>query len=202
MPKQTFKNIVQEKITTFWEEELKQSAMTSENLKYFNVEDLKLNGSPHPAVNGANTTTQAKELRPAIKMLLNDYYSYEFRPINSNNVLSPYCRLPGCKDQIENVHHVLNCPATASVRAPLLQDLRELVTNSCSNVNFDAVSQDKECLVQFLLDCSSANLATGRRVDLKDPHLLQIYTVCRKVINVTHCERIKLLRDIKDSHCN
>ena len=133
-------------------------------LKYFNVSQLKLNGRPHPAIDGATTTTLVKELRPAVKMLLNDFYSFERRSVYSNNTLSPLCRFPGCQDQVEDVQHILHCPSTAPVRTTLINQLREIISSSPSNVDLDLVFQNEEVSTQFLLDCSSDNLVVGQRV--------------------------------------
>ena len=182
--------------TPHWERELKERAITSKNMTYFNVDQLKLNGRPHPAIDGAITTTMAKELRPAVKMLLKDYYTYELRSTNSNNSLSPYCRLPGCHEQVEDIQHVLHCPATTSARVSLLNDLQEVVESASSSIDYAGISQNEEIMTQFLLDCSSQNLATGHRIDQDDHLMLEVYRICRRIINATHCMRIKLLRTI------
>ena len=134
-----------------------------------------------------------KELRPAIKMLLNDFYSFERRAAYSNNTLSPHCRFPGCQDQVEDVQHILHCPSTAPVRTTLINQLREVISSSPSNVDLDLVFQNEEVSTQFLLDCSSDNLVVGQRVLKDDPLLSDIFIINRRIINATHCERLKLL---------
>ena len=67
MSKASYKKLVNDQITKFWVTELKLKSQTK-NMKYFNVTNLTLSGRPHPAIEGACTTTLAKELRPAVKM--------------------------------------------------------------------------------------------------------------------------------------
>ena len=196
MPKTSFKKLVQDKIVAYWEQDLKERARTSTNLKYFNVDQLKLNGRPHPAIDGATTTTTAKELRPAVKMLLNDYYTFQLRSTNSNNSLSPYCRLPGCNEKVEDTQHVLHCPATSSARESLLTELRELVESASPHIDYVRLSQNEETMTQFLLDCSSHNLEPEQRIDQNYKLTMDVFKICRRIINATHCMRIKLLRTI------
>ena len=165
-------------------------------MEYFNVDQLKLNGRPHPAIDGATTTTTAKELRPAVKMLLKDYYTFQLRSTNSNNSLSPYCRLLGCNEQVEDIQHVLHCPATASARVLLLTELRELVESVSPHIDYVRLSQNEETMTQFLLDCSSQNLEPEQRIDQNYNLTMDVFKICRKIINATHCMRIKLLRTI------
>ena len=152
-------------------------------MKFFNTTNLSLRGHPHPAIDGATTTTLAKELRPAMKMLLNDYYTFELRSANSNNTLSPHCRLPGCQAITEDVEHVLTCNATAPVRETHLKQLRDVVASSFSQIDFDSIVQNSATLVQFLLDSTSENLMAGQRMKRDDPALMQVFILSRKVIN-------------------
>lgn len=76
---------------------------------YLNVSTLSLRGKPHPAVCGALTTNEVKEMRPHIKMLCGNYYSYATRAAQSGG--SSHCRL--CGFVVEDINHILNCPATA-----------------------------------------------------------------------------------------
>ena len=117
MTKHSYKSMIMAKIVHFYENDLKEKASVDDNLKYFNVSDLHLNGKSHPVIGGITTTSQAKEIRPLIKMLLNDYYTYEKRSIFSGGTLSPHCRLPECQASggfVEDVKHILTqCLSTA-----------------------------------------------------------------------------------------
>ena len=130
-------------------------------------------------------------------MLLNDFYTYELRSSNSNNVLSPHCRLPGCDAPVEDVVHVLTCPATSSVRTTLLNQLRNICLSSVSQIDFDSIAQEAQTLTQFLLDCSSENLSISQRMKRDDPDLLQVFIISRRIINSTHQARLKLLKSVK-----
>ena len=77
MTKTAFKTMVRSKIIKFHEDKLKEKASTDENLIYFNVSSLHLDGKPHPAIDSIKTSPESKAVRPAIKMPLNDYYTYE-----------------------------------------------------------------------------------------------------------------------------
>ena len=192
MSKESFKKLTTDSIIDFWEKELK----LNKNMKFFNTTNLSLRGHPHPAIDGATTTTLAKELRPAVKMLLNDYYTFELRAANSNNTLSLHCRLPGCQANSEDIQHVLTCSATAPVRETHLKQLRDVVTSSPSQIDFNSIVQNSTTFVQFLLDCTSENLTARHRMKRDDPALMQVFILSRKVINATHQERLKLLKNI------
>ena len=127
-------------------------------------------------------------------MLLNDYYTYEIRSINSNGSLSPHCHLPGRGAAVENVEHVLTCPATASVRVDSLNEISEIVTTSTSGVNFLEMSQNSSRFTQFLLDCTSDNLEYQHRMKKNDENLENIFIKSRRLINSTHMERLRLLK--------
>ena len=108
--------------------------------------------------------------------------------------------LSGCHEQVEDIQHVLHCPATAPARVSLLKELQELVESANLHINYVSLSQNKGTMTQFLLDCSSQNLAPGLRVD-QNEHMtvhttMDVFKICRRIINATHCMRIKLLRTI------
>ena len=72
LSKEAFKELVITKITTHHESELWDEALRNSKMTYFNVSTHSLRGKPHPALSCAVTTTQVKELRPAVKMLIRD----------------------------------------------------------------------------------------------------------------------------------
>ena len=143
------------------------------------------------------TTTLAKELRPAVKMLLSDYYTFEQRSANSNNTLSPHCRLPGCQAAIEDIEHVLTCTVTAPVRETLLNQLRNLCMSSPSQIDFVSFTSNTATITQFLIDCLSENLGISQRMRKDDPNLQQVYIISRRIISATHQQRLKLLKNVK-----
>ena len=76
MSKESFKNIVKTKITVFHENELRSAASNNSKMKYFHVGTKGLNGRPHPVLSAAVTTSEVKAMRPVVKMLLSDYYTF------------------------------------------------------------------------------------------------------------------------------
>ena len=201
MTKHSYKSMIMGKIIHFYENYLKEKASVDDNLKYFNVSDLHLNGKSHPVIGGITTTSQAKEIRPLIKMLLNDYYTYEKRSIFSGGTLSPHCRLPECQasgEFVENVKHILTqCLSTARVRDNMLTHFLDAIKVSKPNFNFTLFSENKDLLVQSILDPLSQNLPSDMRIAAKDDNIENILRVSRQLVNSIHCERLRLLKMIQ-----
>ena len=189
------------KIVHFYENDLKEKASVDDNLKYFNVSDLHLNGKSHPVIGGITTTSQAKEIRPLIKMLLNDYYTYEKRSIFSGGTLSPHCRLPECQASggfVEDVKHILTqCLSTAKVRDNMLTHFHDAIKLSKPNFNFTLFFENKDILAQSILDPLSQNLPSDMRIEAKDDNIENILRVSRQLVNSIHCERLRLLKMIQ-----
>ena len=69
-----FKNFYNSRITSFHEKEMRSK---SNNLLYLNISLLGLNNRPHPALCGAFISRDIEHMRPHLKMLCQDYTTYE-----------------------------------------------------------------------------------------------------------------------------
>ena len=73
--KSTFKSDVESRIKAFHENEMRRKS----DMKYFNVSLHGLSGRHHPALSGVFTTEDVKRSRCHIKMLIEDYYTYQIK---------------------------------------------------------------------------------------------------------------------------
>ena len=190
--------MVMGRIFQFYEKELKEKASIDDNLIFFNVGDLHLDGKPHPVIGGVKTTTEAKEIRPLIKMLLNDYFTFEKRSIFSGGSLSPHCKLLECQssgNSVENIEHILTkCRSTTKVRENMLINFYDAIKVSKPNLNLNLFSENTKLLVQYILDPLSQNLQSEIRISSKDVNLGNILRASRQLVNSIHHERLRLLR--------
>ena len=91
MKKTSFLNLDKTKITVYHETELRELASDNSKMNYLNVATKGLNGRHHPVLSSATTSKEVKELRPVLKMLTMDYYTYSMRASQSGG--SSHCRI-------------------------------------------------------------------------------------------------------------
>ena len=84
--KSSFKELVETKITAFYEKELRTQALENSCMKFFNVSLIGLRGRPHPALSNITTPHQAKKAKQHLKMLGGDYFTYEKKSKQSREV--------------------------------------------------------------------------------------------------------------------
>ena len=196
--KSAFKELVKTKIVVFHEKELRAKAAANSKMKYLNISTKGLNGRHHPILSEAVTTTEVKALRPAVKMLLSDYFCYDLKNAQSGG--GGHCRLCPAPDgqespPTENIEHILTkCEGTATIRENKLQELLTIAASAKSDINFDILRCNTDIMTQFILDCSSQNLQNDVRVSINDPQMPRIFIAARHLINGIHCERIKKIK--------
>ena len=100
--KATYKEYILTKIVAFHERELRTEAIDKDKMKYLNVSLTGLRGKLHPAISGISTTHAVTKMRPHIKMLTNNYLTFEEKSLQSGG--SPYCRL--CSDVSLSLIHI------------------------------------------------------------------------------------------------
>ena len=98
---------------------------------YLNLNVKGLNGRCHPALQNISSTNDVKRLRPHIKMLCNDLYTYEIKAAYQGG--SPHCRLcQGDSDKnrsIENISHILTkCSVYSEVRTRIVHQMEIIHT--------------------------------------------------------------------------
>ena len=105
--------------------------MGCNNMKYLNVSVSGLRGRHHPSLSNIMTTFQVKKLRPFLKMLCMDYYTYEKRANQSGG--SPHCRACALRIQqsdtshTEDIPHILiSCSAYKDIRSSIFPEFEEL----------------------------------------------------------------------------
>ena len=169
-------------------------------MKFLHVGTKGLNGRPHPVLNRAATTTEAKALKPVIKMLFNDYPTYSRKDSQSGG--GPHCCLcpaeaPQSSPPSEDIQHVLTeCAGTAEIRRAKLPELMLLASSAKSDISVERISSDPTILTQFLLDCTSNNLDNDTRISICDPTAGDIYIQARHTINAIHCERLRQIKSL------
>ena len=113
--------VLSTKITVYYEKELRAKASTDSKMKFLNVGTRGLNGRPHPVLNRADTTTEAKALKPVVKMLQSDYYTFSLKHSQSGG--GSHCRL--CSTETlaptEDITHVLSVSAHKKYVLPSCQ---------------------------------------------------------------------------------
>ena len=160
---------------------------------YLNVSALSLRGKPHPSLWGATTTSEVKEMRPHLKMLCGDYYSYAVRAAQSGG--SSHCRL--CGFHTEDINHIINCLETSKAKFDTLGYLSNAVHQTKYPINFTSLSESK-FFTQFILDCTSMNLPNQFRVNIRDPAVTNIFKAARKMVNSIHSERLRKLKKLEN----
>ena len=169
-------------------------------MSYFNVAASGLRGRHHPVLDGPTTTNEVRKLRPVIKLLTGDYYTYETRS-NQTKIGSPHCRIctdidtPDQVKPIENVEHVVSvCSATSNARAKSLSKIIGLLPLSKTNININKLLTDTATLTQLVLDPTSLNLPNDVRIHPDDPIASEIRTLSRDLCYSVHTERIRILK--------
>ena len=90
-----YKNEVNIRITVYHEKQLRSQAIDNSKMSFLNISIKGLNGRCHPALLGNKTTDSVRKMRPYLKMLTGDYYTYQIRAKYQGG--SPLCKL--CIDQ-------------------------------------------------------------------------------------------------------
>jgi hypothetical protein len=160
---------------------------------FLNVSVTGLRGRHHPALSNQLTTFDVSKSRPHLKMLCQDYLTYEKRADQSGG--SPHCRCcnPGTDQPrpSESLVHILaECEQYSEVRDRIFPEMEYLCSRS--NIDFKIISADKTNLSQFILDPTSLNLTT--RVNMKDPNIESFFRKSRDFCYSIHNRRMKILK--------
>ena len=191
------------KITAFHEQELRQRANQNSKMKFLNVSTSGLRGKHHPVLSNVVTTSEVRSLRPVIKCLTGDYYCFSVKAAQTPGV-SGHCRicpLQGETDMVtEDIVHVISsCVGTREVREEMLENVAQAVTTTKYPIDFQLICSDPSTLTQFLLDNTSMNLQSTCRVNINDSASQEIFTQARRMIAAIHAERVRKLKEIKNT---
>ena len=166
--KECWKNHTKVVVTSHHEAYWRTRAADNIKLQYLNIKATGLTARPHPIMSWAETTQDVVILRPHIKLLSGDYQCYEY--LAHDRGIEPHCRLcmssthPSQQPPTEDVDHILTqCRATSDTRASYLPGLLNTVAQYIATHRLLSDPTSAQ-LSQFLLDCSSLNLANKFRV--------------------------------------
>ena len=192
--KAQFSEYILTKITVFYENELRLLASKNSKMKFLNVGTTGLRGCHHPALFGIFTTENVSKLRPHIKMLCDDLYTYEMKSKYQEG--SPHCRLcQGPPENSENLIHILtSCQAYSEVRSKIFIEMNNVCEQSKSQVNFLDIRSNPETLTQFILDCTSLNLPS--RISNCDDACYLLFTLSRDLCYHIYKTRLEKLKNI------
>ena len=184
------------KITKYWESKLRKDAQNNSKMKFLNVNLIGLSGRCHPALSNITTTKQVSRMRPHIKMLCGDYYTYELKSKYQGG--SPHCRLCGTEEKsIENIQHILTtCLSYSDVRNRIISDMKNILKNIDYIQCYETIFEDNLNLTQFILDCTSANLPI--RLNYSDKITSDIFELSRGLCYSINKTRLYLLKDLEN----
>ena len=192
MKKSQWKTLIKAKITAYHEADLRQKALKSDSLRYFNVQLLSLAGKPHRAIMAAEDSRSVEKMRIHLKFLTGDMLS--FAKLARDRGGNPSCRL--CPAPVENIEHILTeCKATAQIRERLYPELVNLVANISISCSLLDKSVTPNCiLTQFILDPASMNLPNSHRISYQHPRLSDLYGMSRDWCFAVYQCRRRLLK--------
>ena len=173
-------------------------------MEWLNVSMVGLTGKCHPIMDNITTAREVQKLRPAIKMLSGDYYTFETKSKQVSGT-SSHCRT--CNHPVENLVHILCvCESYSEPRQRVLDQLALLLgeqtqgDSSSKALDSDSLKNlfsDARLLCQFVLDCTSLNLTNTYRFSTSDPKIPDIFRLSRDLCYTVHTTRMKMLRDMK-----
>ena len=198
--KDSWKGDINTLITAYHEKQLRDAAATNSKMTWLNVSMMGLQGKPHPIFRDVSTADQVRKLYPVLKMLSGEYLTFDLKSRQGTGG-SPSCRL--CHFPVENLQHVLSCPATSEPRIRIQREMKDILcdtsnthTKSLSESQFQDLVADTKSFAQFCVDCTSFNLHEVYRLNLNDPRLSQVFKVTRDLCYATHIERLRQLKAI------
>ena len=173
--------------------------MSNSSMSYLNVSVSGLRGKHHPAISNLLTTLDVHKSRPHLKMLCQDYLTYEKKADQSGG--SPHCRC--CSSDLleerhkESLEHILTeCVAYSEVRERIMQELKSLCNKSRSRPDFENILIDRRKLCQFILDPTSLNLPS--RICSNEPNLESFFRKSRDLCFSIHNRRMDILKKKKE----
>ena len=199
--KSEYSRYILTKITVYHEKQLRRKGDKNSKMNYLNIAIKGLNGRPHPALLNVKTTHDVQKMRPHIKMLSGDYYTYKMKADYQGG--SPHCRLcqessPNNENE-EDIKHILtDCSAYSEVRERIFKEIEEICEKSSGGIKFNNMVKDKNQLTQFILDCSSINLPT--RFSNDDILCSKMFELSRDLcfsINKTRLEILKTMKNVE-----
>ena len=197
LEKSSFKEIINTKISSYFEKELREMATTNSRMKFFNVSIASLRGNVHPVLANMVSTYEVKKCRIHIKMLTGDYLTYAVKSKQSGG--SPECRLCcSLPSYNEDIAHIITvCSAYSEIRKRILDEYFNL--SEQIDFPFQEIVNNNETLCQFILDPTSMNL--NRRLQGNNDKLFDFLKISRDYCFGVHETRMRLLNSLMITSC-
>ena len=193
-PKTKYKSSILVKITQFWETKLRKDAQNNSKMKYLNVNLTGLSGRCHPALHEITTTQQVSKMRPHLRMLCNDYYTYEQKAKYQGG--SPACKLCTSKEP-ESIEHILTiCQNYSDIRGRVILEMKNLLMDVDYIQTWEPIFSENQNLTQFILDCTSFNLPI--RINYSDQIASKIFKLSRGLCFFIHKTRLYMLKELAE----
>ena len=171
-------------------------------MNFLNIQLTGLNGRHHPALSGLETTRDVERLRPHLKMLTGDYLTYS-RIAEDRKMGDPSCRI--CRaEQPSNappetiVHILTECRGTAEARARIVPELLNILLAVQPEHIYltcpPSLHIPDNTFTQFILDCTSFNLAPQYRISMDNSRISEIFRISRDLCFATHSSRMQVLK--------
>ena len=199
-----YKENILTKIVKYHEQQMRDDASRNSKMQYFNVNLIGLRGRNHPSMSKINTTHEVARMRPHMKMLCGDYYTYKMEANYQGG--SPNCRLcsqaeprPGKSDisesKIENIEHILTvCSIYSDVRDRVLIQMKNILEDMEFMDSIQQIFSNNHHLTQFILDCTSFNLPV--RIKYDDENASTIFALSRDLCFSINKRRLQMLKNL------
>ena len=177
-----WKGIVNKHVNSYWEDSIKSAAVLFMSLRFLNVDEFSC-GKRHSLLKSLGNIREVPRISTKLKLVTGTYILQTNRVAFNQNQVDPSCLL--CHQEDETVEHfLLRCPALASVRNPIIDNILSVGAGIYSPTN-SPVS-----FLQLILDHSALNcyISDGSHGQL---HSIEFH--CRRLCHALHTERYKLL---------
>ena len=122
--KEQFKELINTRVTAYFERELRKSAHENSLMQYFNVSTLNLRGRHHPAISGLITTRSINIAKAHLKLLSGNYLTFSTRARQTGG--SPLCRICDLNEDEDTCHIISRCAALHETRSRFISEYTEL----------------------------------------------------------------------------
>ena len=192
-----WKSQCRSKVIDWYEKKLRAQADLLPSLQFFKPNFMSLK-TPHPLWTHAGSPYEIGKAVITARMLSGRYRTDQLTRHWTLSNPEGHCRLPGCTNNIGNLHHILlKCPALAESRARMISLWSSFMVSRpllLPIIQHYTIDQDN-MMLQFLLDpsCLPLVISTNRSAPDTLQHCLYL---SRTWCYSTHLARSRLLREL------